>query len=140
MAINQSFFIKPTSLHEIIKLSSCIKTSKADGPDGISPRVVKECIHYIVNPLCDIFNMSLSSGIVPDQLKTAKIVPLFKKDNPEFIENYRPVALLSIFAKLLERLMYNRLYDFLTQHNILILEQFGFRKKLFHLSECVMFH
>ena len=124
----KSFFIRPTSLYEIIKLSSCIKTSKADGPDGISPRVVKESIHYIVNPLCNIFNMSLSSGIVPDQLKIAKIVPLFKKDNPEFIENYRPVALLSIFAKLLERLMYDRLYDFLTQNNILILEQFGFRK------------
>ena len=51
--------------------------------------------------------MSLSSGTVPDKLKTAKIVPLFKKDNPECIGNYRPVhvALLSIFAKLLERLM-----------------------------------
>ena len=78
--------------------------------------------------MCDIFNMSLSSGTVPDELKTAKIVPLFKKDNPECIENYRPVALLSIFAKLLERLMYNRLYEFLTKNNILIIEQFGFRK------------
>ena len=94
----------------------------------ISPRVVKECIHYIVNPLCDIFNMSLSSGTVPDELKTAKKNPLFKKDNPECIENYRPVALLSIFAKLLERLMYNRLYEFLTKNNILIIEQFGVRK------------
>ena len=124
----QSFFIKPTSVHEVLKLSSCIKSSKADGPDGISPRVVKECINYIVNPLCDIFNLSLCTGVVPVQLKTAKIVPLFKKDNPEYISNYRPVALLSIFAKLLERLMYNRLYDFLTKQNILILEQFGFRK------------
>ena len=43
--------------------SSSIKSSKANGPDSISPRVVKECIHYIVNPLCDIFNMSLSFGI-----------------------------------------------------------------------------
>ena len=124
----ESFFIKPTSVYEILKLSSSIKISKADGPDGISPRVIKECIHYIVNPLCDIFNMSLCTGIVPDKLKIAKIVPLFKKDNPAHFENYRPVALLSIFAKLLERLMYNRLYDFLTKQNILIHEQFGFRK------------
>ena len=50
----ESFFIKPTSVYEILKLSSSIKISKADGPDGISPRVIKECIHYIVNPLCDI--------------------------------------------------------------------------------------
>ena len=109
-------------------MSSSIKSSKANGPDSISPRVVKECIHYIVNPLCDIFNMSLSSGTVPDELKTAKMVPLFKKDNPECIESYRPVALLSIFANLLDRLMYNRLYEFLKKNYILIIEQFGFRK------------
>ena len=123
-----SFFAKSTSLHEIIQMSSNIKISKANGPDDISPRVVKECIHYIVNPLRDIFNMSFSTGSVPDQLKTAKIVPLYKKENPECIDNYRPVALLSVFAKLLERLMYNRLYEFLTSKNILIPEQFGFRK------------
>ena len=60
-------------------MSSSIKSSKANGPDSISPRVVKECIHYIVNPLCDIFNMSLSSGTVPDELKTAKIVPIVQE-------------------------------------------------------------
>ena len=72
--------------------------------------------------------MSFTTGIVPNKLKIAKIVLLFKKNNPEYFENYRPVALISIFAKLLEKLMYNRLYDFLTIHNILIPVQFGFRK------------
>ena len=55
--------MKPTSINEIIKMSSLIKISKASGPDDISPRVVKECIHYFVHPLCDIFNKSLSSLI-----------------------------------------------------------------------------
>lgn len=124
----ESFFVKPTTIHELLKLSSFIKISKASGPDDISPRVVKDCIHYIADPLCDIFNKSLSTGVVPEKLKTAKIVPLYKKDDPKYIDNYRPVALLSIFSKILERLMYDRLYEFLTKNNILIPEQFGFRK------------
>ena len=53
--------------------------------------------------------MSFTTGIVPSKRKIAKIVSLFKKNNPEYIENYRPVALISILAKLLEKLMYNRL-------------------------------
>ena len=72
--------------------------------------------------------MSFTTGIVPNKLKIAKIVPLFKRNNPEYIENCRPFAVISIFAKLLEKLLYNRLYDFLTIHNILIPVQFGFRK------------
>ena len=124
-----SFFIRPITNNEIIDISSFIKPGKASGPDEISPRVVKESIYCIVQPLCNIYNLSFTTGIVPNKLKIAKIVPLFKKKNPEYIENYRPVALISIFAKLLEKLMHNRLYDFLTIHNILIPVQFGFRKK-----------
>ena len=123
-----SFFVRPISNNEIIDISSFIKPGKACGPDDISPRVIKESINFIVQPLCNIYNMSFTTGIVPNKLKIAKIVPLFKKNNPEYIENYRPVALISIFAKLLEKLMYNRLYDFLTIQNILIPVQFGFRK------------
>ena len=74
-----TLFLKPTNVFEIIKLSNTLKPCKASGSDEISPRVVKECMHIIAEPLCDIYNKSISSGIVPDKLKLAKIVPVFKK-------------------------------------------------------------
>lgn len=72
--------------------------------------------------------MSFNNGVVPDKLKLAKVIPLYKKDKADNIENYRPIALLSIFDKLLEKLMFKRLYYFLTNFDILIPEQFGFRQ------------
>ena len=56
--------------------------------------------------------MSLSNGIVPDELKIAKVVPIYKKENPEIFGNYRPVSVLPCISKILERIVYNRSYDF----------------------------
>ena len=124
-----SFYVKSTNIHEIIKLSSLLKTEKSNGPDSISPKVIKNCIQYFVNPLCDIFNKSLNSGIVPDKLKVAKIVPVYKKNDLKNVENYRPIALLSVFAKLLEKLMHKRLYEYLLKCDCLTPKQFGFCEK-----------
>ena len=73
--------------------------------------------------------MSLKKGIVPKEFKLAKVTPIFKSGDPKVICNYRPISLLSIFDKLLERLVCNRLTDFLNRYNILYDYQFGFRKK-----------
>ena len=116
-----SFFVKSTTIHEILKLSSSLKTDKSNGPDSISPKVIKNCIQYFVDPLCDIFNKSLNTGIVPDKLKVAKIVPVYKKNDVKNVENYRPIALLSVFAKLLEKIMHKRLYDYYS--NVIVLLQ-----------------
>ena len=74
-----------------------------------------------------MFNLSLSTGIVPDPLKLAKVIPVYKKNNKLLLENYRPISLLPTFSKILERIMYNRLYKYLSENNILIKEQCGFR-------------
>ena len=123
-----SFFARSTTPHEILQLSYLLKVDKSSGPDSFSPKVVKNCINSFANPLCDIFNKSLSSGIVPNKLKVAKIVPLHKKNDINNVENYRPIALLSVFAKLLEKVMHKRLYDFLLKCDILTSKQFGFRR------------
>jgi hypothetical protein len=70
-----------------------------------------------------------SSGCVPDELKIAKIIPVFKKGDPTNPGNYRPISLLSIFDKLLEKLMYSWLYSHLQLNNVLYKYQFGFRAK-----------
>ena len=123
---NASLFFRPTSIFEIIKFVSSLKSSKSSGSDDIAPRVVKECIHFFVEPLCAIFNRS--QGIVPDKLKVAKVVPVYKKDDNKNLVNYRPIALLPIFSKILEKIVYKRLNEFLLMRNVLIPQQFGFRK------------
>ena len=73
------------------------------------------------------FNKSVLTGIVPSKLKIAKDIPLCNSKDPALFSNYRPISLLPVFSKILERLMYNRLDNFLTEHNILSMNQFGFR-------------
>ena len=134
-----SFFVKPLLPSDIVEICSSLNASKPNGPDDISIKVAKQCIHYYVDPLCDIFNKSLCFGIVPDKLKIAQIIPLHKKNNLENIENYRPIALLSVFAKMLEKIMHKQLYNFLTKYKCIIPEQFGFRKKSFHSFKYFIF-
>ena len=77
-----------------------------------------------------IFNTSLSTGIVPDDLKIAKVVPIYKKDNPEVSGNYRPVSVLPCLSKILERIVYNRAYDFLSKNDVLYRKQYGFHAQI----------
>jgi len=76
----------------------------------------------------NLFNLSLSTGIVPSSLKVAKVIPIHKKGDKTSVNNYRPISLLSIFDKILEKLMYKRIYNFLVKNNVLYHYQFGFRK------------
>ena len=70
----------------------------------------------------------MKSGTFPTLFKTGKVTPIYKKGNKECIENYRPVSILPIFGKIFEKIIYNRLYTFLTANGVLHDEQFGFRK------------
>ena len=74
-----------------------------------------------------IFNISLAKGVFPDKLKRARVTPIFKKGNNTLVTNYRPISVLPCFSKLLERIMYNRLYKFVLESNILYQKQFGFQ-------------
>ena len=91
---------------------------------------MKEIIPLIATPLTHICNVSLSSGIFPDKMKTAKVIPVYKKGDPKSYGNYRPISVLSCFSKVLERIVYNRLSDFLNKHNAIFDGQYGFRQGL----------
>ena len=73
-------------------------------------------------------NLSLAQGIVLMEHKIAKVTPLFKNDNKKFVNNYRPVSVLPLLSRILERLMYNRILTFINKHDILYRYQFGFRQ------------
>ena len=125
-----SFFCSPVDQNELTKLILKLKDNKSPGPDNIGSKLIKDNIPVIINPFPHLFNLSISSGIVPDKLKLAKVVPVYKNKGETFIPcNYQPISLLSVLDKLFEKVMYARLYSYPQAHNILDTYQFGFRKK-----------
>lgn len=127
-SIINSIFITPTDEYEILGIINKLRDSKAPGYDNIGPKLIKYIASLIIRPLTHIFNHSIMTGVVPDKLKIGKVIPVYKKGDSSLPTNYRPISLLSIFDKLLEKLMYKRVYTFLTENNILYPYQFCFRK------------
>jgi hypothetical protein len=116
-------------LSELRTAFSSLKSKKSEGFDKISVDIVKSVFDVIEPSLFHIFNLSLKSGIVPDKLKIARITPIFKSGDKSNILNYRPISILPCFSKLLERIMYHRLYNHLTENDMLYCKQFGFKNK-----------
>ena len=125
--ISNTIYLSPVTPSEVISIMGSCKDS-SPGFDDIKISPLHCVFQHIANPLSYICNLSLTHGVFPETLKTANVIPLFKKDNQMFFNNYRPVSLLSTFSKILEKVMYERLLDFLNEHKILFQYQFGFRK------------
>ena len=100
-------------IDEVNECLSNLDTSKACGPDGIPARLLKECSQQIAPSLCALFNSSLGHGRLPSEWKSADVTPIHKKDSKELAENYRPISLLPITGKIIERCVAKRLYDHL---------------------------
>ena len=98
------------------------------GHDGISTNIAKLIAKDISKSLTHIFNLTFSTGIIPDNLKVALITPIFKSNDTMRFKNYRPISVLVCFSKLLERLMISRLSKFINKNKILSKHQYGFRK------------
>ena len=126
---NISFFVSPTDKTEIEDVVSSLDSNKSVGPNSIPTKMLKLLKDDISSQLSEIFNISFSSGVFPSILKTAKIIPIQKKDSKLDFSNYRPISLLSNIEKNLERLMYNRMYKFFSDNNLINSLQFGFRQK-----------
>ena len=95
-----SLFLMPTNEAELLKLVNSLKSKKGPGFDRIKNELIKDIVHGIVIPLVYIFNLSLLSGIVPKRMKIAKVVPIFKKCDPQTLGNYGPISLLTSFSKI----------------------------------------
>jgi hypothetical protein len=126
----KSVFFKPTDESEIEQILHSLKNSDSKGHDNLSVKTIKSYSTELSKPLAFIFNQSMMYGIVPDDLKIAKIIPIYKCDDKKIISNYRPISVLPVFSKILERLIYNRLLNFIDQQCILSRSQYGFRKNI----------
>ena len=127
--IVQSMFIDPVDPYDIKTIINKLKPKTSSGFDDISCKLMKLSVNYITDPLAYIINLSLSSGIVPRQMKVAKVVPIFKSGDKYIFSNYRPVSLLPAFSKVLERAMYNKVITFLDINHVLYRHQYGFRSQ-----------
>nr|XP_047139359.1 uncharacterized protein LOC124815161 [Hydra vulgaris] len=105
-----------------------LKKNKATGADDINGNIILNCFEQLKDILFKVFSASINQGIFPEQLKIAKITPIFKEGDRAIISNYRPISILPIFSKILERIMYNRVYDYFQCNNLLYSNQFGFKK------------
>ena len=102
-----------------------LKTNKSLRYDDISDEAVKRVSNEMFVILKHIFNISLAKGVFPDKLKIARVTPIFRKRSNTLVTNNIPISVIPCFSKLLERIMYNRLYKFLAENNILYQMQFG---------------
>ena len=123
-----SIFLSPVTYIEVEEIILNLDPSKSVKPHSIPIDLLKILGPHISEALVKLVNQSLLEGIFPFKLKLAKVISLYKKDDPEIASNYRPISLLPLFSKLYERLMYRRLYSFLVYHKIIYPLQFGFQE------------
>ena len=123
-----TIFLKPISQNEIVTIVDNMKNDTSPGVDDVDIKVIKYVICLICEPLSLIFNNCISTGIFPSKMKIARVTPIHKKGSRLDINNYRPISVLPIFSKILEKCIFNRLIDFIDKHKLLIKNQFGFRR------------
>ena len=111
-----SFFIIPTTDLEVLSIINNLK-NKSGGVDNINTNIIKIIGPFIVSPLTNIFNKIFESGIFPQHFKTAEVIPIYKSGDKKLATNYRPIALTSNLAKILEKLIHVRLINYLNKHN-----------------------
>ena len=122
----RSIYLTPTDEKEICTEIDKLKPKKST-LDIFNINMLKYVKDEMIPGLVIIFNKSISEGIFPELLKTAKVIPIYKKDDTNFAKNYRPISLLSVFDKIIEKLVYKRVQSFLSKDNVLYKYQYGFR-------------
>ena len=110
-----------------------MKAGKASGLDKISSKLLRAAGNSIHKSLLVVFNLILSTGIFPDEMKLAKITPIYKSGEKTDCGNYRPISVISAVAKILEKLVYDQVFHFLNENKVISNQQSGFRP--FHSTE-----
>ena len=124
---HNSMLMQQIEHFEVVNVINSLNNS-SPGWDGIPSRLAKSVLHSYIKPLTLLINKSFCDGIFPDELKLAKVIPIYKSGSIMELSNYRSISVLNIFSKIFERLMYNKLIQFFDQYNVLYKNQFGFRQ------------
>ena len=126
---NAFLSFEPVSVDSISTMLKNINTWKASGSDGIPPFVLRQNHQYLASSLAAVINESLLTGVFPSPFKLARVCPVFKKGDRTEPGNYRPISLLPVVSKILERVVYQQLVQYLqSQPGLLPAEQFAYRQ------------
>ena len=130
---------QPVTVNLVYQLLSGLSAKKATGVDKISSKIIKIASPSISDSLTHIFNQSITLSLFPDEWKTARVIPIYKSGKRNVAGNYRPISVLPAISKIMEKILYDQLYDYLLNFKLLSDSQFGFQK--FHstataLLEC----
>ena len=128
--VNSSFRPKPVDVNTLILIVKDLNATNSIGSDGIALRFLRDALCVIAPFLTCIVNTSLVTGVFPESWKHALVVPLYKNGDLDVVSNYRPISILSIVSKILEKIVARQLSDYLETNKLLSNSQHGFRPKL----------
>ena len=121
------FEIPVISREKVLKYLTNIDVTKATGCDQIGPRLIRMAAPYIVDSISHICNLSIKNSTFPDKWKVGKVAPLHKNGPKDDVNNFRPISVLPVLSKIIEKHVHDSLMDFLINHNLLHKMQSGFR-------------
>ena len=124
---SKSIFFEPSN-HQEISIIICRMENKNGGIDNINGKTLKTLVDNKAEPLVHTFNLCIEKAIWPDALKTAEVIPVHKLKEKHIATNYRPISFISNIAKILEKIIHNRITNYMNKCEILAKNQYGFRK------------
>ena len=125
-----TFSLTPTTKKEVLEHIKKMKSKSTTDLNGISAKVLKACANEIVDDLVQLINESFKTGIFPNELKIAKVIPIYKKKgDPTSVKNQRPISILPIFSKIFESIVKSQLTSYLIENQLINPSQHGFLPK-----------
>lgn len=122
-------FLSPSNETEVKNVILSLDDDKSPGADNVTVYALKQCVNEISGHISSLANRIFETQIYPSVLKIAKLIPIFKCGDIKLTCNYRPISLLSILNKILEKLLHRRMTEFLVSNNFFYKFQYGFRSK-----------
>ena len=122
-----SFFLLPTVPLEVEKIIDALNANKATGPMSMPVFILKHFKNFFSFWISKLINLCFETGIFPEILKIAKVIPLHKKESKLNFLNYRPIPLLSVVSTVYEKLIFTRIFAYLHKKDLIYSKQFGFR-------------
>ena len=115
--------------NEVIDIINSLQCKSSLDIDNLNSKLIKNVISEISSPLAHIFTLSFRHGIFPDRFKISRTCPVFKSGDKDNMSNYRPISCLPVLSKLIEKIVFQRLYSYICHNNLLFKHQYGFQPK-----------